>query len=93
MFFKRQGYRVAIGGLTGVIDRPVGGESTRAHAAGDLAMCSQGVRLDSDFSGYCFDEEARSWTVYGESLGYASSEVEEEEDDESDGDGEPDDQR
>ena len=65
-----------------------------------------GCELESDFTGACLDEEGRSWTIHGDSLGYTSGEVEEEEDGASsynerdeedeqhdDGDGEPDDQR
>ena len=38
--------------------------------------------LESDLSGFCIDEEGRSWTVHGEASGYTSADVAEEVDEE-----------
>jgi hypothetical protein len=50
-----------------------------------------GCELETDLTGMCFDEEGRSWTIYGEAEGYATSWVDEEQEDEDnqyDGDAE-----
>jgi hypothetical protein len=83
-----------------------GGELRRVYSPRGGWVDFPGCELESDFSGSCFDEEGRYWTIYGDSLAHTSGEVEEEEagvssynepeeDDEQDedGDGEPDDQR